>query len=62
MDKPTEEGRRRYPPDGLYKAMYMYVNEHYPCQCTPECKNPCDGRQCNCKACQEPHACQPSVN
>lgn len=39
---PTEEGKKRHPPDGLY--------EDYACTCTESCRRPCNG-QCGCKAC-----------
>jgi hypothetical protein len=40
---PTEEGKRRYPPDGFYDGS--------PCRCKPECEaHPCPGT-CGCSAC-----------
>ncbi len=42
INLPTEEGKRRWPPDGLY--------ENAPCTCKPECHEPCKGR-CGCQAC-----------
>jgi hypothetical protein len=62
MDKPTEEGRKRYPPDGMLELAVMFSNARLPCQCTPECKNPCDGQKCGCRACQESRACLPAYN
>lgn len=64
MDKPTEEGRKRYPPDGKLELVlgFTTTNTLLPCQCTPECADPCDGRQCGCRACQEPQECLPAYN
>lgn len=42
MKKPTEEGLRRYPPDGMY--------EDRPCTCTECCPPACKG-ECGCYAC-----------
>ena len=46
--KPSEEGQRRYPPDGIYRE----AKDAGPvaCQCTPICRNPCRG-ECGCIAC-----------
>jgi hypothetical protein len=41
--EPTDEGRKRYPPDGIYDLAY-------PCTCQPSCPFDCKG-QCGCKAC-----------
>jgi hypothetical protein len=48
MDTPTDEGKKRYPPDGIYKGRFQ--NE--PCTCTPDCEHPCTG-VCGCRACGE---------
>uniref|UniRef100_A0A6M3LI05 Uncharacterized protein n=1 Tax=viral metagenome TaxID=1070528 RepID=A0A6M3LI05_9ZZZZ len=53
MDNPTEEGKRRFSPDGIYKG--EFTNEEDSdfwevCTCSSECPNPCKG-QCECKAC-----------
>ena len=40
---PTEEGKKRFPPNGLY--------ETFPCTCKPECPDPCKD-SCKCPACQ----------
>jgi hypothetical protein len=40
---PSEEGLRRYPPDGLY-------DHEVPCTCQAECPPTCKG-QCGCEAC-----------
>ena len=41
-DQPTEEGKRRYPPDGKY--------EGNPCTCVKTRPVPCIG-ECGCEAC-----------
>lgn len=41
--EPTEEGKRRYPPDGIYE-------DDYPCTCREDCPSACKG-QCGCEAC-----------
>lgn len=48
LKKPTAEGVKRYPPDGLYQAN----GDGTPCTCVPSCPNPCKG-QCGCEACRE---------
>jgi hypothetical protein len=40
--QPTEEGKRRYEPDGLYEGL--------PCTCKDSCPYDCKG-QCGCEAC-----------
>lgn len=40
---PTDEGVRRYPPDGYY--------EDYPCRCRTTCPQDCKGVGCACPAC-----------
>jgi hypothetical protein len=40
--QPTETGKTKYPPDGLY--------EDIPCTCVPECADDCKGG-CGCSAC-----------
>jgi hypothetical protein len=50
-DQPTEEGRRRWPPDG-----YLLLNhgggarDRLPCTCTAACEPDCKG-SCGCEAC-----------
>ena len=50
-DAPTEEGRRRWPPDG-----YLLLNEQgdarasLPCRCMAACEPDCQG-SCGCEAC-----------
>lgn len=41
--KPTEEGRKRYPPDGKYDGEFV-------CTCNVNCPDNCKG-QCGCQAC-----------
>ncbi len=41
MQTPTEEGKRRYPPDGYYDA--QLADEPQPCVCTPACPKACTG-------------------
>lgn len=41
--EPTEEGKKRHPPNGIYDSEYA-------CTCIPTCANPCKGG-CGCKAC-----------
>lgn len=43
---PTAEGRRRYPPDGMYDG-------DLPCTCAPTCPEPCRDDACECEACAE---------
>jgi len=51
IDQPTEEGRRRWPPDG-----YLRLNQRsdarasLPCTCTAACRPDCQG-SCGCEAC-----------
>jgi hypothetical protein len=45
---PTEEGVRRYEPDGYYTAN----GDRVPCTCKPTCSIACKG-ECGCKACQQ---------
>lgn len=40
--QPTDEGKNRYPPDGMYQGE--------PCTCKPECPYNCKG-ECGCDAC-----------
>lgn len=43
MNTPTEEGKIRFPPDGIYDTA--------PCTCsTAACNRPCKG-ECGCEAC-----------
>src|ERR1043165_8964107 len=44
---PTEEGKRRFEPDGLYDGI--------PCTCLPTCEYPCGGK-CGCEACRAERA------
>ena len=47
--EPTEEGKKRYSPDGYYRD-HPTDGERYPCLCTEECMRPCKG-ECGCPAC-----------
>lgn len=42
MNEPTDEGKRRYPTDGMYEGQ--------PCTCTADCQYGCKG-ECGCEAC-----------
>ncbi|MBP1151383.1 MULTISPECIES: hypothetical protein [Methylocaldum] len=53
MNGPTDEGKKRYPPNGLYQAKYM--TQPHACTCTAECTDPCDGEDCGCSACLALH-------
>ncbi len=46
--QPSEQGRRRYPPDGIFRE----AKEVGPvaCRCNDACRNPCQG-ECGCIAC-----------
>lgn len=46
--KPTDEGLKRYPPDGVYREAKDVgpVN----CKCGATCRTPCIG-ECGCLAC-----------
>jgi hypothetical protein len=44
---PTPEGRRRYPPNGLYRDA---TNFQWACSCSPNCPEVCKG-ECGCEAC-----------
>jgi hypothetical protein len=53
MDIPTEEGKKRYPPNGIYKGDFFDDSESSyweVCTCKSECPDPCKGL-CGCKAC-----------
>ncbi len=39
---PTEEGKKRWPPNGVYAGE--------PCTCEEDCSEPCKG-ECGCQAC-----------
>ncbi len=43
--EPTAEGKRRWPPDGIYG-----MTDPQPCTCKPECNDPRKG-ECGCQAC-----------
>jgi hypothetical protein len=49
VGEPSEEGRKRYPPDGVYRNGY----EVLPCTCQPSCPEDCGSRSwtCFCEAC-----------
>lgn len=47
----TEEGKRRYPPDGIYACDANDSGDWEPCTCAPSCADPCKG-QCGCVACR----------
>ena len=54
MEKPTEEGKRRHPPDGIYKGDFFDEADKdfwEVCTCSENCPDPCKG-QCGCKACR----------
>ena len=53
MDTPTEEGKKRYPPNGVYKGDFFAAGESNfweICTCKQKCPDPCKGL-CGCKAC-----------
>jgi hypothetical protein len=41
--EPTEIGKKKYPPDGMYE-------EAWACTCSESCPNDCKG-ECDCEAC-----------
>lgn len=46
MDIPTEEGKKRYPPDGVYRGDFFGENESNfweICTCKQKCSDPCKG-------------------
>lgn len=49
---PTDEGKRRYPPDGYYIANVEPGECGTPCTCKPSCPWACKG-ECGCEACHE---------
>ena len=51
--KPTEEGKRRWDPDGYYEGI--------PCICNESCKPDCKG-ECGCHACGQAYQDQLSVD
>lgn len=53
MNTPTDEGRRRYPPDGYFLDVegLFEGDTKEPCTCMPQCPAGCDG-QCGCDACR----------
>jgi len=51
--KPTEEGLKRYPPDGVYMGVA--------CTCLSTCPSDCIG-QCGCEACHNCYADYLSVD
>lgn len=51
MTAPTEEGKKRFPPNGFYCGDFSDNPEWWePCTCKRECPDPCKG-SCGCKAC-----------
>lgn len=48
MGDSTEEGKRRYPPDGVYRDCGEPVAI---CTCGASCPDPCRG-ECGCEACK----------
>lgn len=46
--KPSEEGKRRYPPDGFHPG---FADIRVACTCGPACADPCNGH-CGCLACE----------
>ncbi len=48
MVNPTEEGKRRWDPDGFYTAN----DNNTPCTCELSCALSCKG-ECGCEACSE---------
>jgi len=46
---PTNEGKRRHPPDGFY------FNTGSACTCKPVCPKPCKGG-CGCRACLDAYS------
>lgn len=57
MDTPTKEGKKRYPPDGVYTGGFSEKDSEFweICTCLPTCHNSCKG-QCGCKACKACYA------
>ena len=49
---PTDEGKRRYPPTGIYTGGFDETNRDMwrVCTCTVQCPDPCTGA-CGCAAC-----------
>ena len=49
---PTEEGIKRYPPNGVYTGGFGEEDKDWwlPCTCTQKCETPCKG-ECGCQAC-----------
>jgi len=55
MDAPTQEGKKRYRPDGIYKGPFTGDQSFWEaCTCVPACPDPCLG-QCGCQACETAH-------
>lgn len=56
--EPTDEGRRRYPPDGRYDADLENGDRGLPCTCTDACPMACRGYLggCGCRACGAAYA------
>ena len=47
---PTDEGKKRYEPDGIYTGGMNDRDYWKICTCKPECDHPCKG-VCGCEAC-----------
>jgi hypothetical protein len=47
---PSEQGKRRYPPDGVYTNGMVRVAYWTVCTCAASCPTPCRG-DCGCGAC-----------
>lgn len=47
---PSEEGKRRFPPDGVYTGGSSRVELWHVCTCSKACRDPCKG-DCGCRAC-----------
>lgn len=51
LDKqPTETGKRRNEPDGIYRGGMNDEKDWYPCVCLESCPMNCKG-ECGCEAC-----------
>jgi len=55
-NKPSSEGMRRYPPDGIYKGDIHDDPSYWrSCICRQSCQDPCKG-ECGCAACHMAYA------
>lgn len=51
LSEPSNEGKRRYPPDGVYTGGFVNVFYWTVCTCNASCPTKCNGG-CDCKACR----------